>query len=192
MWLRIGLLVTIFLAAIGWLYLVVTLAPELKQPSGEESNAFGRENIKFPSSLEDLRQLAYVLQLYMKDEREFVLVLFTSAYLFKQTFAIPGSVFMNVLAGAVFGLPVGFGLCCFLTACGASSCFLLAKICGRQLAVRYFPERIHAFKEKLEMNRDRLPYFLLFLRLFPMSPNWALNMSCGVLGVPMWVCQVLM
>merc|ERR1712198_97671 len=29
-----------------------------------------------------------------------------------------------------------------------------------------------------------LPFFLLFLRLFPMSPNWALNMASGVLGVP--------
>jgi len=33
--------------------------------------------------------------------------LFVSAYLFKQTFAIPGSVFLNALAGAVFGLKTG-------------------------------------------------------------------------------------
>ena len=44
----------------------------------------------------------------MKDsEGGYVVVLFVSAYLFKQTFAIPGSVFLNALAGAVFGLQTG-------------------------------------------------------------------------------------
>ena len=44
----------------------------------------------------------------MKDsEVGYVVVLFVSAYLFKQTFAIPGSVFLNALAGAVFGLQTG-------------------------------------------------------------------------------------
>ena len=36
----------------------------------------------------------------------------------------------------------------------------------------------------LEENASRLPYFLLSLRLLPISPNWAVNMCCGVLDVP--------
>ena len=68
---------------------------------------------------------------------------------------------------------------------GASFCFLLARTCGRTLALKYFPHRVAAFEKKLEENNYRLPSFLLFLRLFPMSPNWAINMSCGVLGVPL-------
>ena len=66
----------------------------------------------------------------------YVLVLFTSAYLFKQTFAIPGSVFLNLLAGALFGLGLGFPMTCFLTACGATFCYSLAKFAGRQAATR--------------------------------------------------------
>jgi len=53
---------------------------------------------------------------------------------------------------------------------------------GAQLALQYFPHRIQAFQTSLHQNRDQLPFFLLFLRLFPMSPNWALNMASGVLG----------
>ena len=68
----------------------------------------------------------------------YVLVLFTSAYLFKQTFAIPGSVFLNLLAGALFGLGLGFPMTCFLTACGATFCYSLAKFAGREAATRYF------------------------------------------------------
>jgi uncharacterized membrane protein YdjX (TVP38/TMEM64 family) len=52
------------------------------------------------------------------------------------------------------------------------------------LNFRYFPERIEKFSTLLEDNATRLPYLLLSLRLFPMSPNWAVNMSCGVLNVP--------
>ena len=66
----------------------------------------------------------------------YVLVLFTSAYLFKQTFAIPGSVFLNLLAGALFGLGLGFPMTCFLTACGATFCYSLAKFAGREAATR--------------------------------------------------------
>ena len=66
----------------------------------------------------------------------YVLVLFSSAYLFKQTFAIPGSVFLNLLAGAIFGLSFGFCLTCVLTACGATCCYLMAKFVGRNTALK--------------------------------------------------------
>ena len=46
-------------------------------------------------------------RLFQDSESSYVVVLFVSAYLFKQTFAIPGSVFLNALAGAVFGLQTG-------------------------------------------------------------------------------------
>ena len=96
----------------------------------------------FPSSLEDIRLLASTLGSYKQLHPNYVLLLFSSAYLFKQvslpvrsitsslllqTFAVPGSVFLNVLAGAIFGSSLGFLLCCFLTACGASLCYLLAR-----------------------------------------------------------------
>ena len=41
-----------------------------------------------------------------------------------------------------------------------------------------------SFKKQLDENSHRLPYFLLFLRFFPCSPNWAINMCSGVLEVP--------
>jgi uncharacterized membrane protein YdjX (TVP38/TMEM64 family) len=82
----------------------------------------------------------------------------------------------------VFGSWAGFLLCSLLSGCGASLCYLLARLVGAELAERYFPQRIEAFRQSLQQNRDQLPFFLLFLRLFPMSPNWALNMASGVLG----------
>ena len=153
------------------LYITVQFAPE-----------GAKEKLSFPSSLEDIRSLSVLLTDYNSDHPGYVLLLFSLAYLFKQTFAVPGSVFLNVLAGAIFGSARGFLLCCSLTALGASLCYLLARAVGKDAALRYFPDRVKTFGVKLEENKQELPFFLLFLRLFPMSPNWALNMASGVLG----------
>ena len=96
---RVVGLVCIFLAALSWLYFLAKNAPTLSE----------NEKLQFPSSVEDLKKTAEILtRLFDHDsESSYVVVLFVSAYLFKQTFAIPGSVFLNALAGAVFGLQTG-------------------------------------------------------------------------------------
>lgn len=176
MW-RLTVIVAIFTLSIAWLYFLATHAPE------DDEQTFN-----FPSSLEELQntsaKLAEMLSKSGRLRSSYVLTLFASAYLFKQTFAIPGSVFLNLLAGAVFGLPTAFALTCLLTAMGATFCYSLARFAGRQAAQRFFPKRLSQLSQMLHENENRLPYLLLSLRLFPMSPNWALNMSCGVLGVP--------
>lgn len=150
------------------------------------SNAPDKDSLLFfPSNLDDIRSLAVTLGSYNELHPKYVFILFSSAYIFKQTFAVPGSVFLNVLAGAIFGSSFGFLLCCLLTACGASLCYLLARCVGEGPVKVWFPDRLKQFRTKLEENKAELPFFLLFLRLFPMSPNWALNMLSGVLGVPL-------
>lgn len=37
---------------------------------------------------------------------------------------------------------------------------------------------------QVEENRSCLFFFLLFLRLFPMTPNWFLNLSAPILNIP--------
>jgi len=66
------------------LYGVVSLAPD-------------GETLTFPASLDDIRKLAVILNNYNSNNPTYVFILFSLAYLFKQTFAVPGSVFMNVL-----------------------------------------------------------------------------------------------
>ena len=89
------------------LYILVKLSPDT-----------GGEHLTFPSSLDDIRKLAVTLNTFNTNHPVYVLILFSLAYLFKQTYAVPGSVFMNILAGAIFGTLPGFILCCCLTATG--------------------------------------------------------------------------
>ncbi|GLG94794.1 Uncharacterized protein GBIM_01915, partial [Gryllus bimaculatus] len=71
------------LAASCFLYILTCLAPPVST---------GKENrLRFPSNLRELQQLAELLQLYYSSNSLYVLVLFSSAYLYKQAFIIPGS-----------------------------------------------------------------------------------------------------
>ncbi|XP_051937498.1 transmembrane protein 41A-A [Hippocampus zosterae] len=151
-----------------------------------------RSRLKFPSDLEDLRELSELLQFYKTEHTAYVLLLFCSAYLYKQSFAIPGSSFLNILAGAIFGLYWGLLLACVLTTVGSTACYLLSQAFGKSYIVRLFPDKVAMLQSKVEDNKDCLFFFLLFLRFFPMTPNWFLNMCAPVVNIPVtfFFCSV--
>ncbi|XP_019398594.1 PREDICTED: transmembrane protein 41A [Crocodylus porosus] len=142
-------------------------------------------SLKFPADLEELRELAAHLHYYQREHRGYVLLLFSAAYLYKQSFAIPGSSLLNVLGGALFGPWMGLVLCSFLTSVGATCCYLLSSAFGKQFVVYYFPDKVAVLQRKVEENRSCLFFFLLFLRLFPMTPNWFLNLTSPILNIPL-------
>ncbi|XP_048390782.1 transmembrane protein 41A-like [Stegostoma tigrinum] len=184
-------LVLIFAAATIYLYVLSSNLPHVvhsREPlNGQEEEEERQESrlLTFPSDLEELRAIAGLLQSYRAQHAGYVLLLFCSAYLYKQTFAIPGSSFLNILAGALFGPWLGLALCCVLTAIGATFCFLLSKTYGKQFVVQRFPERLSMLQQKVQENRNSLFFFLLFLRFFPMTPNWFLNITSPILNVPL-------
>ncbi|XDA71200.1 hypothetical protein R6Z07F_001553 [Ovis aries] len=177
----LGLLL-VFAGSTFALYLLSTRLPHASTlVSAEEA---GDRSLWFPSDLAELRELSEVLREYRKEHQVYVFLLFCSAYLYKQSFAIPGSSFLNVLAGALFGPWLGLLLCCVLTSVGATGCYLLSSVFGKQLVVSYFPDKVFLLQKKVEENRNSLFFFLLFLRLFPMTPNWFLNLSAPILNIP--------
>lgn len=149
-------------------------------------------SLKFPSDLEELRELAELLQFYKTEHTGYVLLLFCSAYLYKQSFAIPGSSFLNILAGAIFGPYQGLLLACVLTTVGSTMCYLLSQTFGKRYIVNLFPDKVSMLQRKVEENQDCLFFFLLFLRFFPMTPNWFLNMSAPIVNIPItfFFCSV--
>ncbi|XP_072496515.1 transmembrane protein 41A [Notamacropus eugenii] len=187
----LGLLL-VFAVCTFSLYLLSTHLPRSPRPEtrpseeakGAEDQEPGPRVLKFPSDLEELRELSDFLQDYKGDHPAYVLLLFCSAYLYKQCFAIPGSSFLNILAGALFGPWLGLILCCVLASVGATCCYLLSSAFGKQLVVSYFPDKVAMLQKKVEDNRNSLFFFLLFLRLFPMTPNWFLNLSSPILNIP--------
>jgi len=50
--------------------------------------------LQFPSNIDELKVVADILSCYTRSHHLYVLILFCCAYIYKQTFAIPGSVFL--------------------------------------------------------------------------------------------------
>ncbi|XP_065051738.1 transmembrane protein 41A-A-like [Rhopilema esculentum] len=140
--------------------------------------------LRYPSNLNELKELASLMKYYKDANFWPIMLMFCCAYLYKQAFAIPGSFFLNVLSGALFGMWTGFPLVCLLTAVGATACYTWSKVFGKSILQHFFPDKLTYLQKKVDDNTDGIFFFLLCLRLFPMSPNWFLNMSSPILGIP--------
>ncbi|CAI5439190.1 unnamed protein product [Caenorhabditis angaria] len=141
--------------------------------------------LKWPANFEELRNLASELQKVRENHHFYILSLFSLIYIYKQCFAIPGSFFMNLLAGAIFGFFEAIFLVPILNTIGASLCFILSRFFAKPIIERFLQERIGILKKKISSNRHRLWIFLLSARLFPFTPHWFLNISSPFLEIPL-------
>ena len=106
------------------------------------------EFFRFPRSIADVRKLAVAFDVLLVEAPYRALACFVSVYLWKQTFSIPGSTLLNLLAGAAFGTSHAFALITALTGFGATLCYLLAKRVGGPFVTAYGGERFRAFRDE--------------------------------------------
>lgn len=64
--------------------------------------------LRIPKSIGQVRDLAHLLSQYTEHSYYRVLCAIFCLYIFLQTFSVPGTIFLNVLCGALFGLKVAF------------------------------------------------------------------------------------
>lgn len=100
------------------------------------------------------------------------------------TFAIPGTLVLSIMAGALYGKLLGVFIVSLSAVFGASSCYLLSTSFAKYWVFKYFPNKILQFKHKIEKNKDNLFFYVLFLRITPLFPNWLLNLVTPIVGVP--------
>ncbi|KAL2713759.1 transmembrane protein 41 isoform X1 [Vespula squamosa] len=166
----------IFLASLTALSYVYMSFPELAE---EE-----KQYMKLPFHIEDAKNLGKLLGRY-KDLYYFeVLAGLFVTYIFLQTFAIPGSIFLSILSGFLFRFPIALLLVCTCSAVGATLCYLLSSLLGRKLLYKYFPEKANEWTVMVAKHRDHLLNYMLFLRMTPLLPNWFINLASPVIGVP--------
>ncbi|KAK6642679.1 hypothetical protein RUM43_004181 [Polyplax serrata] len=161
-----------------WLYLLHFFAPNLNSGEGV------KKELKFPSSLEELQKVAGLLKLYSLNHWWYVFLIFGSAYIYKQAFCIPGSIFLNLLAGALYGKLGGLFFACLFTSMGATMCYILSLTFAKELVLTYFRDRFSNFQKKVKENEDNLLPFMLFIRLVPIAPGWVINVVAPLVDVP--------
>ncbi|KAF1331481.1 Membrane protein, partial [Globisporangium splendens] len=143
------------------------------------------EKLRLPTSLEAAQQLGEALKSFATRSNGRLLVAHMCCYLYLQTFAIPGTVFFNLLGGALFGIAWGFPLCLSYNTLGSVFMYLLSKHFGKRAVLHLFPEKLGKLRGMIDSHRDDLGLYMIFLRVFPFTPNWFINMASPHLEIPL-------
>ncbi|KAL7118150.1 hypothetical protein ACP275_03G117500 [Erythranthe tilingii] len=169
-----------FIAALGVFLLFSSglLCIYLTMPASEY------EMLKLPRTLADLRLLKDHLAIYARVYPAKFILGYCSTYIFMQTFMIPGTIFMSLLAGALFGVVRGLFLVVFNATAGASSCYFLSKLIGRPIVNWLWPEKLRFFQAEIAKQREKLLNYMLFLRVTPTLPNLFINLASPIVDIP--------
>lgn len=156
--------------------------------------------LQLPTSLEAAQRMGEALTEFTETHYWHVVAGHAAAYIYLQTFAIPGTVFVNLLGGALLGMSVGFPLCLCYNTVGSVFLYLLSARFGRKLSRRFLAKRLDEFRETLDEHvagREEqamasgevwrggfaLWTYMTFLRIFPFTPNWFMNVAAAQLHV---------
>ncbi|CAF1428096.1 unnamed protein product [Adineta steineri] len=129
-----AILLLIFLFSILSLCTVYILFPKI--------DTADKEAFKVPKTIDDAKILGNILYKYSKHHRYIIMIAFFLTYIFLQTFAIPGSIFLSILAGFLYPFPLALFLVCLCSSLGASFCYLLSQLFGRHIVLKYFQTKI--------------------------------------------------
>lgn len=137
-----------------------------------------------PRSLADLVAQRDVLLLYASTHPRLVLVGLCAGYVLMQTFAVPGTLALSVLSGALYGPRLGWLLVAAVSTAGALSCYCLSAVLGAQLVRAAWPEKMEKYAAAVAARRSELLSYVIFLRVTPLLPNTFINLASPVVGVP--------
>ena len=122
------------------------------------------------------------LQDFVALHREKALLAYMLAYVALVTLSIPGSVFLTLLGGFLFGWLVGGAAAVVSATTGAVGIFLIARTSVGDALLRRAGARIQRLAEGF--RRDAFSY-LLFVRIVPVIPFWLTNLASALFGVPL-------
>ncbi|KAJ7274553.1 hypothetical protein B0H12DRAFT_1066584 [Mycena haematopus] len=158
-----------------------------------------RPKLRIPKSFAQLQDLNAILKKYRGDYPYRIFICFVVTYLFLQAFSLPGSMYMSILGGAVWGMPIALPLVCCLVACGATLCYLISDALGPALlTLPKWKAKLDKWARKIQQNRvcapDNMISFLIVLRIAPLPPHWVINILAPHVGISIpvfWVSTAL-
>ncbi|KAL6770581.1 hypothetical protein ACKKBF_B31820 [Auxenochlorella protothecoides x Auxenochlorella symbiontica] len=139
-----------------------------------------------PRTLGTLLEQREVILRYAATSPNIVAVCFCMAYVVMQSLAIPGTLVLSVLAGAIYGHWRGWALVSGISTLGALSCYTLSLLIGRPIVRALWPLRTERFAAEVAARRGQLLPFVIFLRVTPLLPNTFINVASPLAGVPVW------
>ncbi|KAH8945020.1 hypothetical protein BDL97_12G017500 [Sphagnum fallax] len=140
---------------------------------------------KLPKNITELQAVRETLLIYQQEHQIQVQISIICVYIFLQAFIIPGSIFLNILAGSLYGFYKALILVLVLATIGSAVCYMLSYLILKEIIYYYFPERCVWLAQEVHHHRHNLLNYILFLRITPIFPNWFINVSAPIVSVPL-------
>ncbi len=131
-------------------------------------------------TLDSLREHRQVLLGFVRENAVAAAFAYIAAYVGVVALSLPGGAVMTMAGGFLFGAALGGALAIVGATLGAALLFLAARSVFRDALRR----RAGPFLKRMESGfRENAFNYLLFLRLVPVFPFWAVNLAPALLGV---------
>lgn len=123
---------------------------------------------------------------YKEEHNGFLMVGYVLLYTALQSFAIPSSIILSFLSGALYPFHIALGLVLISATSGACGCYTMSKfVGGGLLSALGLTKHLASFRKEVEAKQKEgglLPYMVM-TRVCPV-PNTLINASSPHLGVP--------
>lgn len=105
-------------------------------------------------------------------------------YIAMQACAIPGTLSLSLLFGALYGASWGLALVAVVSTLGALCCYALASAFARDIADGLAHKALALFRGQVAARQSSLLLYIMLLRVTPFLPNTFINLASPVVGVP--------
>ncbi|GJP30064.1 hypothetical protein CLOM_g22282 [Closterium sp. NIES-68] len=158
--------------------------PPFSPSSNSNVTGVAYASLHIPHSIADLQSMRSTLNLYMTAYPTRVYFTFVNFYLYIQTFLVPGTLLCNILAGSLFGFPLGLVTISLFITIGACLSYAVSLLILRDVVYYYFTERCDWLRGEVQRHQSCLVYYIIFLRITPVLPSWVINLCAPVVGIP--------
>lgn len=156
-----------------WIFLLLMIAVIVFYFTG------GKEYLEF----EAIRQKLSLLQsIYFKRPLLTFMIFFT-AYVLLTALSVPGSLVLTLVAGTLFGTPLGATLVSMAGSLGALIAFSTARYLLKETVAEKYSRQFQVINRNLQSDGV---LYLLSLRMIPVSPFVIINLVMGVTGLKWW------
>lgn len=133
-------------------------------------------------SLETFQSSKSILHDYARDRPLAAMLAFCAVYIAVTALSIPAATIVTLVGGFLFGVIKGTALVTISATIGSSVIFLIAKSSFGE-ALRKKAERL--YKRVADDINDNAFFYILFLRLVPVFPFFAVNILPALFAVPL-------
>lgn len=172
------------------LSLVIVYRSWPKQDSTNEVDLFWN-NLKIPTTAGDAKRIGSLILRYKDDHTYLVFGAYFATYILLQSFCIPGSLVLSILAGYIFPAPLALLIICVCSTLGASTFYIMVYKRKQQLlrllggGINSQIDKFNNFVQpKIEKYRSNLFLCVFILRATPIFPNWTINLCSPLINLP--------